>query len=189
MLVSAHASTVYAVWRLKWKTKQILPAVLPSSHSHTEFKFNFTIIYHICLCLTRNLHPSVFSTKVLFLLVIHPTRAKCVAHLMLPYLAILNTSCVVSENPRAPLQWGVVSPLHHRKDRGPHLVGYPHLLTQYIRGYYAYLEAVSSAVLWRQYGPFTNYEIWKWWIIKIQTATSNFALGCGRTDGWAHEYG
>jgi hypothetical protein len=29
MLVSAHESTVYAVWRIKPKTKQILPTVLP----------------------------------------------------------------------------------------------------------------------------------------------------------------
>jgi len=30
MLVSAHASMVYAVWRIKSKTKQILPTVLPT---------------------------------------------------------------------------------------------------------------------------------------------------------------
>jgi hypothetical protein len=30
MLVSAHASTVYAVWKIKWKTKQILPNALPT---------------------------------------------------------------------------------------------------------------------------------------------------------------
>jgi len=30
MLVSAHASTVYAVWRIKSKTKQILRTVLPT---------------------------------------------------------------------------------------------------------------------------------------------------------------
>jgi hypothetical protein len=29
MLVTAHASAVYAVWRIKSKTKQILPTVLP----------------------------------------------------------------------------------------------------------------------------------------------------------------
>jgi hypothetical protein len=28
MLVSAHTSTVYAVWGIKWKTKYILPTVL-----------------------------------------------------------------------------------------------------------------------------------------------------------------
>jgi hypothetical protein len=30
MLVSAHASAVYAVWRIKSKTKQILPTELPT---------------------------------------------------------------------------------------------------------------------------------------------------------------
>jgi hypothetical protein len=30
MLVSAHASAVYAVWRVKSKTKQILPSLLPT---------------------------------------------------------------------------------------------------------------------------------------------------------------
>jgi hypothetical protein len=30
MLVSAHASTVYAVWRMKSKMKQMLPTVLPT---------------------------------------------------------------------------------------------------------------------------------------------------------------
>jgi len=30
MLVSVHAYTVYALWRVKSKTKQILPTVLPN---------------------------------------------------------------------------------------------------------------------------------------------------------------
>jgi hypothetical protein len=30
MLVSAHASTVYAVWRIKSKTKQIVSIVIPT---------------------------------------------------------------------------------------------------------------------------------------------------------------
>jgi hypothetical protein len=30
MLVSAHVSTVYALWRMKSKTNQILPNVLPT---------------------------------------------------------------------------------------------------------------------------------------------------------------
>jgi len=30
MLVSPHAFTLYAVWRIKSKTKQVLPTVLPT---------------------------------------------------------------------------------------------------------------------------------------------------------------
>jgi hypothetical protein len=35
MLVSAHASTVYAVWRIKSKTKQMLPTVRPTQPNLT----------------------------------------------------------------------------------------------------------------------------------------------------------
>jgi hypothetical protein len=35
MLVSAHASTAYAVWRINSKTKQILPNVFPTQPNPT----------------------------------------------------------------------------------------------------------------------------------------------------------
>jgi len=35
MLISAHAPTAYAVWRIKSTTKQILPTVLPTQLNQT----------------------------------------------------------------------------------------------------------------------------------------------------------